>query len=85
MTNTDVPKLSLVGSREPEPEIAKRWDKPPVTRVEQIQFALDCARTARDWLRRAGADKAADYQARAIKSIEGAERHATRLEGDHDA
>lgn len=55
-------------------------DNRPQTRLEQVRYALRCARTARDWLREAGADNAARYQARAIKSIEGAERHAIRME-----
>jgi hypothetical protein len=85
MTNTDVPKLSLVGSREPDSKPAKTFEDAPITRLERISYALACARTARNWLRLAGADKAADYQARAIKSIEGAERHEKRLERDTDA
>ncbi len=58
-------------SREPAPAV-------PTTRLEQIRYALLCARTARAWLREAGAGNAARYVARAIKSVEGAERHAAR-------
>lgn len=36
-------------------------------------------RIARDWLRAAGAKNAADYVARALKSAEGAKRHAERI------
>ena len=72
------PRLELVGSRETAPPV----DNPPDTRVEQIRYALRCARTARAWLREAGADNAARYVARAIKSVEGAERHALRLENE---
>ncbi len=84
MTTTDAPKLSLVPSREPAPERAKPYKDVPVTRLEQIRYALLCARTARNWLKQAGAHNAARYQARAIKSIEGAERHAMRLENEED-
>lgn len=80
MTDIDVPKPRLATSREHGSEIVKRMEKPPVTRLEQVRYALLCARTARDWLRAAGADNAARYMARAIKSVEGAERHALRLE-----
>jgi len=54
----------------------------PTTRLEQIRYALLCARTARAWLREAGADNAARYVARAIKSVEGAERNAARQSGE---
>ncbi len=80
MTVTDAPKLSIVPSREPVTEPAEPFKDAPVTRLEQIRYALACARTARNWLRRAGANNAAGYMARAIKSVEGAERHAVRLE-----
>jgi hypothetical protein len=56
--------------------------KPPETRLEKVRYALLCIRTARAWLREAGADSAANYVARAIKSVEGAERHALRLENE---
>lgn len=52
--------------------------------VSAIKLALRDARSARANLRRAGAHQAARYQARAIKSIEGALRHAyrrARIEG----
>ncbi len=85
MRLTDAPeteraKPRLVSSREPAGAAVARHDEPPATRLEQIHYALLCARTARDWLRQAGADNAARYVARAIKSVEGAERHALRLE-----
>lgn len=80
MTDLDAPKPRLATSREHGSEVVQRLEKPPVTRVEQIRYALLCARTSRDWLRAAGADNAARYVARAIKSVEGAERHALRLE-----
>lgn len=41
-----------------------------------IKLAIDRAREAREFLRRAGAHNAAAYVARALKSIEGALRHA---------
>lgn len=44
--------------------------------VSCIKAALWHARQARGQLRQAGASNAADYVARALKSIEGAERHA---------
>lgn len=49
-------------------------------RIERIGGALRHLKEARDHLRLAGADKAADYVARAIKSAEGAARHARNLE-----
>lgn len=80
MTTTDRPKPRLATSREPGADHQKQLGSPPSTRVEQIRYALLCARTSRDWLKQAGAGNAARYVARAIKSIEGAERHALRLE-----
>ena len=71
-------KPHLVGSRAPAPEAAEPSQSPPNTRVEKIRYAMLCARTARDWLRSAGAEDAARYMARAIKSVEGAQRHAQR-------
>ena len=51
-------------------------------KLGQIQMALQHARRARDQLRAASADKAASYMARALKSAEGAERHALRRLGE---
>lgn len=47
--------------------------------VMTIQDAVKRIREARDLLRSAGAEKAADYVARALKSVEGAERNALRF------
>jgi hypothetical protein len=47
-----------------------------MTKTESIKSARHALRFARDRLREAGADKAADYVARALKSAEGAQRHA---------
>ncbi len=80
MATADLGKPRLVASRDPASEPARDGTNPPNTRVEQIRYAMLCARTARNWLREAGAHNAARYLARAIKSIEGAERHAQRLE-----
>ena len=46
--------------------------------VETIQKQLVSLRRVRAELRRVGARNAAQYVARAIKSVEGAERHALR-------
>jgi hypothetical protein len=46
------------------------------TDVNNIRLAIADLKGARDRLRFAGANKAADYVARALKSAEGAERHA---------
>lgn len=43
-----------------------------------IQYAIACLREAREALRVAGARKSADAVRRAIKSAEGAYRHALR-------
>lgn len=51
-----------------------------MTRVERIKLAADLVRAARSHLRSAGANKAADYVARALKSVEGAQQHARGLE-----
>lgn len=48
--------------------------------VQAIERALKDVRSARANLRRAGAVQAARYLARAIKSVEGALRHAYRRE-----
>ena len=50
----------------------------PRQRLRSIEKALRHLRVARNFLRRAGAPKAADYAARTLKSAEGAERHALR-------
>ena len=44
--------------------------------LANIRWALASLRAARRRLRAAGSDRAADYVARAIKSAEGALRHA---------
>lgn len=53
--------------------------------VPLISRAIHQLKEARDDLRLAGADKAADYVARALKSAEGAARHARNLENQEDA
>jgi hypothetical protein len=75
MTTVDLSKPRLVTSREPGSEVTTRFADLPITRLEQIEYALACARTARNWLKLAGAHNAARYQARAIKSLEGAVRN----------
>lgn len=50
------------------------------TRRDNIKLAAQLIRTAREHLRAAGATKAADYVQRALKSVEGAERHARGME-----
>lgn len=47
---------------------------------ERIRLAIVNMRLARVQLRKAGADKAADAVARALKSVEGAQRHAYAME-----
>lgn len=47
--------------------------------VREIGFALVNLRQARSFLRTAGASKSAAYVQRAIKSTEGAQRHAERM------
>lgn len=51
-----------------------------LARRDRVGAAIHHLREARDNLRLAGADKAADYVARALKSAEGAYRHARNLE-----
>lgn len=46
----------------------------------RVMTAIADLRSARDWLRRAGANKAASYAQRALKSAEGAMRHCERIE-----
>jgi hypothetical protein len=50
----------------------------PQTDVNNIGLAILDLKAARNRLRFAGADRAADYVARALKSAEGAQRHANR-------
>ena len=52
-----------------------------VTDLENIRHAAALMRTARKHLRAAGAKKSAQYVARALKSVEGAERHAYNVTG----
>lgn len=51
-----------------------------LTRPERIKVAVDFVRKARAILKDAGANHAAAYVARALKSVEGAHRHAMALE-----
>jgi len=46
---------------------------------ERIRLAIVNMRLARTQLRKAGANKAADAVAKALKSVEGAQRHAKGL------
>jgi hypothetical protein len=48
----------------------------PQTDINNIMLAIHDLKMTRDRLRFAGADKAANYVARALKSTEGALRHA---------
>lgn len=50
------------------------------TRLEKIAHAVAHVRRAKKLLREAGCGQAADYLARAQKSVEGAQRHAFRME-----
>lgn len=52
----------------------------PTDRRKYAERAAMQLRTARAWLRLAGAERAAAYTARALKSVEGAERHARGME-----
>lgn len=54
---------------------------PDAYRVITAQILV--LRAVREQLRGAGAIKAAEYVARALKSVEGAERHAGRAIGTH--
>lgn len=47
--------------------------------IGHAKTAIECLRTARDNLRKIGSKNAADYVARAMKSAEGALRHAERI------
>lgn len=58
------------------PHRRNRTDLPPYQREQMIRRALGELRLSRDILRRCGANNAADYVARAIKSVDGALRHA---------
>lgn len=55
--------------------------RPPVTplHIEHVSQALHLLRHARAELRAAGARRSALYVSRALKSAEGAERHARRM------
>lgn len=60
-------------------------EKPaPLPPAQAIAEALDHMKAARALLRRAGAGRAAGAQAAAIKSAEGAARHAAHAEGRPD-
>ena len=47
--------------------------------LQKIELAMQQLREARDLLSSAGAKKARDYVAAALKSAEGAWRHASRI------
>ncbi|MGY3482255.1 hypothetical protein ACVW1C_000138 [Bradyrhizobium sp. USDA 4011] len=55
-------------------------ETPPASRLERVRLAAQLIRTARNHLRIADANSAANYVARALKSVEGAQRHARGLE-----
>lgn len=55
-----------------------------VDRARVTGSAAASLRVIRTDLRRVGANEAADYVARALKSVEGAERHANRLYREAD-
>ena len=61
-------------------EALKVLSGPANTRLERVHAARVYCALARDLLREAGADHAANYVARALKSVDGAERHARNLE-----
>jgi hypothetical protein len=50
----------------------------PATRAHNVAESLHYLKLARDLLRLAGAPRARAYVARALKSAEGAQRHALR-------
>jgi chemotaxis regulatin CheY-phosphate phosphatase CheZ len=52
----------------------------PNTKLDKIKFAARLIKKARNNLREAGARMAAKAAARALKSVEGAERHARGME-----
>lgn len=51
-------------------------------RVEGIKDAIEHLKSARDLLRYWGANRAADAVARSLKSAEGAQRHAYRMQSE---
>lgn len=51
----------------------------PINRPVFVRNAIEALKTAREELRIAGANNAADYVARALKSAEGALRHSERI------
>jgi hypothetical protein len=61
-------------------EILKTLQSEASSPLGHIKVAIAFARTARSHLRRANANNAAAYMARALKSAEGAERHARGME-----
>lgn len=63
----------------------RRVSMPHYLIAPAIRNALDHLRDARSKLRAAGSKNAADYVARAMKSAEGALRHADRMSGQADA
>jgi hypothetical protein len=62
---------------------AKRRAKTPITHQPAvIQDAIRSMKYARGRLRACGCKAAADYVARAMKSAEGAHRHASRMRSE---
>jgi predicted Zn-dependent protease len=57
-------------------------EKQPADRVAVVKAAIIDLRRIRTDLRKVGAGMAADYVQRALKSVEGALRHAERLESE---
>lgn len=76
--------LARLASPRPDAPAATAWARAKY-RLVMVGLALGHMRQAREILRLAGAGNAADYAARALKSAEGAERHAKRLLGEAKA
>lgn len=53
--------------------------------LHHVQLCVDRLKEVRDTLREGGAKRAASYVSRALKSVEGAARHAERAMQDHRA
>lgn len=71
--------LQEIDSLKMRSKMLELLEKAPETRVEKIAKAASLVKTARNHLKSAGCEKAAQFVTRALRSVDGALRHARGL------
>lgn len=72
--------LQKIDSLKMRSKMLELLEKAPETRVEKIAKAASLVKTARNHLKSAGCERAAQFVTRALRSVDGAMRHARGLE-----